>query len=63
VHDVSVIDDLVFEIRDVGKVWRLDEGRPIVICGSGLLRIDHCTTDNGSTYRFERLRVRLKKSF
>jgi methionyl-tRNA formyltransferase len=64
VHDVSVSGDLAFEIRNVGKVLRLDEGRPIVICGSGLLRIDHCTTENGSTYRFERLRVRLgEKSF
>ena len=62
VHDVSVIGDVVFEIRNVGKVWQLDEGRPIVVCGSGLLRIDHCTTENGSTYRFGHLRVRLGKS-
>jgi methionyl-tRNA formyltransferase len=62
VHDVSVVSDLAFEIRNVGKVWRLDDGRPTVICGSGLLRIDHCTTESGLTYRFDRLRVRLEKS-
>ncbi len=32
------VDDLRFERRDVGKIWRLDTGRPVVVCGSGLLR-------------------------
>jgi methionyl-tRNA formyltransferase len=59
VHDVSPLPDLRFEIRDVGKVWTLDDGHAVVICGSGLLRIDRCTKEDGSEYRFQRLRVRL----
>lgn len=59
VEDVSLLDDLVFEIRDVGKIWRLDAGRPVVVCGSGLLRLDRVTKADGSPYQFKHLRVRL----
>ncbi len=59
VHDVTPLPDLQIELRDVGKVWKLDAGRAVVVCGSGLLRIDRCTTEAGADYRFERLRVRL----
>jgi methionyl-tRNA formyltransferase len=34
------VGDLNFEIRQTGKIHRLDAGRPIVVCGVGLLRID-----------------------
>jgi len=40
VEDVTVLEDLHFERRDVGKIWRLDAHRPVVVCGVGLLRID-----------------------
>jgi methionyl-tRNA formyltransferase len=40
IEDASVVDDLAFERRDPGKVWRLDNGRPVVVCGAGLLRIE-----------------------
>ncbi len=59
VWDVSIVDELQFEIRHVGKIWRIDNGCPTVICGSGLIRIDACTTEDGLPYRFERLRMRL----
>jgi methionyl-tRNA formyltransferase len=48
-----------FEIRDAGKIWRLDNGRPIVICGSGMLRIDSCRCQDGSKFLFRRLRARV----
>jgi methionyl-tRNA formyltransferase len=48
-----------FEIRDTGKIWRLDNGHPVVICGSGMMRINHCCCEDGSEFMFERLRARL----
>ncbi len=59
VLDVTVLPDMPFEIRQAGKIWRLDNGRPIVICGSGMLRIDSCRREDGSEFLFERLRARL----
>lgn len=56
---VSEVDDLVFEIRHPGKVWRLDQGKPVVICGHGLLRLERILTSERKPYLFERLRVRL----
>jgi methionyl-tRNA formyltransferase len=61
VGNASEVSDLEFEIRHPGKVWALDNGRPIVVCGSGLLRLDECRMLNGDLYKFRRLRVRLGK--
>ena len=57
--EVNVLPDTRFEIRDAGKVWTLDEGRPIVLCGEGMLRIDECCREDGSSYSFDRIRIRL----
>jgi methionyl-tRNA formyltransferase len=57
--DVTPVPDMPFEIREAGKVWRLDSGRPIVVCGTGMLWIDHCRREDGSTFVFERARCRL----
>ena len=59
VHDVTVLPDMPFEIREAGKIWRLDNGRPIVICGEGMLRVDNCRREDGSEFLFQRLRSRL----
>jgi len=56
VLDVTALPDMPFEIRDEGKIWRLDNGRPTVVCGSGMLRIDSCLGENGSEFLFQRLR-------
>lgn len=47
VHDVTQLPDLRLENRHVGKVMSMDENRPVVICGSGLLRIDRLSDDTG----------------
>lgn len=39
VENVEVVEDVHCEIRDVGKVIFMREGRPTVICGSGLLEL------------------------
>ncbi len=35
----EVVPDLTFAIRQPGKIWSLDAGRPTVVCGRGMLRI------------------------
>jgi methionyl-tRNA formyltransferase len=59
VLDVTVLPDMPFEIRQAGKIWSLDNGRPVVICGDGMLRIDNCRRGDGSEFLFQRLRSRL----
>lgn len=44
-----------------GKVFQLDAGRPIVVCGQGLLRLDQVTTLKGKKIFFSRLKVRFGK--
>jgi len=54
-----VDDDPQFEIRDVGKVWKIEQGRPVVVCGVGLLRLSELVDDNGaSLLPFAKLRSR-----
>jgi methionyl-tRNA formyltransferase len=58
VDEATEVGDLNFEVRDVGKVCRLDEGRPIVVCGAGLLRLDRLIDFSGKIYKPCRLRIR-----
>ncbi|RIJ22280.1 methionyl-tRNA formyltransferase [Henriciella barbarensis] len=49
IGNVEVVEDVRCEIRDVGKVIFVREGRPTVICGEGLLEITKAwlLTDEG----------------
>ena len=62
ISDVTVIPDLHFEIRDAGKIWSLQSGRPTVICGTGMLRIERSCLEDGSAFSFNRLRAKLGPS-
>ena len=62
VDEAVALDDLCFEIRTPGKIWKLDGDRPVVVCGSGLLRLDRCRKSGGDPYSFHRLRVRLQST-
>jgi methionyl-tRNA formyltransferase len=62
ISDVTAFSDLHFEIRDVGKIWSLENGRATVICGAGMLRIERCYREDGSAFLFQRLRTRLGPS-
>jgi methionyl-tRNA formyltransferase len=59
VVSASLVDDLRFEHRQPGKVWTIEEGRPQVVCGEGLLRLDDCRLANGESFMFVKLRSRL----
>ncbi len=39
VDKVETVDDRNFAIRDPGKIWRLVDGMPEVVCGTGVVRI------------------------
>ncbi|SCZ81245.1 methionyl-tRNA formyltransferase [Pseudobutyrivibrio xylanivorans] len=61
IERASVMDyDLKFELRDSGKIWSIEDGMPIVICGSGLLKIQSAKYENGDKVTFNRVRVRFK---
>jgi methionyl-tRNA formyltransferase len=52
--------DINFTKRDSGKIWSIDGGRPVVVCGSGLLVITDAEYENGEKVIFNKLRVRLR---
>jgi len=43
--EVEEVDDLPIEIRNPGKIIFVRDGRPVVVCGKGLLRIDRAILD------------------
>ncbi len=56
-----ITEDLRFEIRDHGKIWSLDGGCPVIVCGSGLLKLTRITTeDGGEGLPITRLRQRFQ---
>jgi methionyl-tRNA formyltransferase len=59
IESASVVDDLRFEGRHLGKVWRIEKGCPIVVCGHGLLRLEAARKLAGEIYEFRKLRVRM----
>lgn len=59
VLEVSAVSDMRFEIRDAGKIWKLDDGRPIIVCGAGMVRLEKWRRENGTEFAFQRLRTRL----
>jgi methionyl-tRNA formyltransferase len=60
VHDADILDDLIFENRVPGKVFRIDQGCPIVVCGKGLLKITVISSDESgeSLLPMQRIRTR-----
>jgi methionyl-tRNA formyltransferase len=55
------ISDVVIANRDVGKVLFIKDEKPVVICGSGLLRITAATDNEGrNALPFKKFRSRLK---
>jgi methionyl-tRNA formyltransferase len=58
-HRAAVVPDLPFAIRQPGKVWSLDaEGRPTVVCGTGLLKILAASREGASILPLKTLRQR-----
>jgi methionyl-tRNA formyltransferase len=59
IDQVEAVPDLVFANRCPGKIWSLAEAGPVVVCGSGMVRITQAREADGSAVKFTSLRVRL----
>ena len=61
VHRVEIVKkEYHFSIRDCGKIWRVRENCPEIICGQGMIRIVNAVDEQGENVRFSRLRCRLQ---
>jgi methionyl-tRNA formyltransferase len=58
IHDARSGPDLTFAIRDPGKVWTIEAGRPLVVCGSGTVWIEGACTASGAAFEFRKTRAR-----
>ncbi len=57
-----MLPDVKIENRDAGKIIWFDNERPVIVCGTGLIRIDDAifTDDNTSVFPLNKFRIRLK---
>jgi methionyl-tRNA formyltransferase len=64
VDDAEEFEDVKIENRDAGKAIFSKDGSPVVICGSGLLKINSATRMNNGNYEkidlSSRFRIRFK---
>lgn len=60
--EATLIKDLKIENREVGKVVFIEQNKPIVVCGNGLLQIDEAIFESSqhSILPFEKIRTRFK---
>jgi methionyl-tRNA formyltransferase len=59
IKKAQIADDVIFEIRQPGKVWKIsDIGEPIIVCGKGMLKIIAATTNGKPLLPLKRLRSR-----
>lgn len=58
VHGAEALPDVAFAIRQPGKVWRIDAEGPVIVCGTGLLRLTDVRTPEGERFTLTRLRTR-----
>lgn len=59
--EAQVEPDVLIENRDVGKVIFVHDGKPVVICGNGLLRILIAVDEAGETVLpFKKFRIKFK---
>lgn len=49
-------NDIKLERRDVGKIWQIINGQPVIVCGNGLLRIIEAREEDDSRVVFTKLR-------
>ncbi|MEX0267939.1 methionyl-tRNA formyltransferase [Leptolyngbyaceae cyanobacterium UHCC 1019] len=61
IDQVSIGQNCQFEDRQPGKIWRINQGQPEVVCASGIIRILSARYEDGSPVIFDRLRIRLNR--
>lgn len=61
IRQAELEEDVRFAIRQPGKIWNLDSlGRPLVVCGQGMLRIREAVRDGQSILPLRSLRQRFR---
>jgi methionyl-tRNA formyltransferase len=50
--------EIDFAVRDPGKLWQIENGRALVVCGKGTVWIDEAVDADRIPFRFEALRNR-----
>jgi len=58
IDEAETVPDLNFAIRQPGKVWALNNGAPLVICGQGIAAIHKARNTNGQPIVFNKIRRR-----
>ena len=54
IHFAVAVNDVKFEIRQPGKVWKLKNGYPTIVCGKGMLEVwDASSKINNLRTRFK----------
>ena len=56
--EVKIVEDLIIENRDPGKVIFVNEGNPIVVCGEGLIMIKLMKDEAGNRLDFKDFKFR-----
>lgn len=60
VEDAEVIKGKIVDVKShLGKILRIEEGSPVVICSSNLIKLKNITDENGDKYTFKKLKIRL----
>lgn len=60
IDEVELMEDLNIELRQPGKVLKLDQGSPIVVCGTGLVKITQIRDSEGKKTSLKKFRTRFR---
>ncbi|MDQ2109551.1 MULTISPECIES: methionyl-tRNA formyltransferase [unclassified Vibrio] len=56
----TLVNDIVVENRTPGKIIFFADGKPVVVCGRGLLRLDEIENSRGDKIKITKMRTRFK---
>ncbi|EKO3899186.1 methionyl-tRNA formyltransferase, partial [Vibrio metschnikovii] len=56
----TLLNDVLIENRIPGKIIFFADGKPVVVCGKGLLRLDEIENNHGKKITITKMRTRFK---
>ena len=59
IEKAEIVDDMNFADRMPGKIWSINDNKPMVICGEGMIEIISAKDDKNNAVIFNKLRSRL----
>ncbi|OHX64944.1 formyltransferase family protein [Flammeovirga pacifica] len=60
ISEVKVLNDVKVENRQIGKQIFVQEGKPVIVCGKGLIRIDKMLDEDNQAYNVNTFRNQFK---